>query len=76
MENIGKYIILLGLLITASGLIMYFFSDYLSWFGKTPLDFSYQSDNIKVFFPIGSMIIISIILTFIFTPLENISYTL
>ena len=58
MENIGKYIILLGLLITALGLIMYFFSNYLGWFGKMPLDFSYQNDNVKVFFPLGSMIII------------------
>ena len=65
MDNLGKYIIFLGILITSLGIIMYFFSNYLGWLGKTPLDFSYRSESIKIYFPFGTMLIISIILTFI-----------
>ena len=66
MENLSKYIIYIGVLITVIGAIMFVFSNYLGWFGRTPLDFTYKTDNINIFFPFGSMIIISIILTFIF----------
>ena len=37
-----------------------------SFFGKLPLDFKYESDNVKIYFPFGSSIVISIILTIIF----------
>ena len=66
MENLAKYIIYLGLIITVLGVFIYFFNGYLGWIGKTPLDFSYKSDNANIYFPFGSMLIISIILTFIF----------
>ena len=66
METLAKYIISAGLIITVMGIVMYFFGSHLGWIGKTPLDFNYKSDNIKVYFPFGTMLIISIILTFIF----------
>ena len=66
MEGFAKYIIYLGLIITALGIFIYFFNGYLGWIGKTPLDFSYKADNVKFYFPIGTMLIISIVLTFIF----------
>ena len=66
MEGFSKYIIYIGLTITITGIFIYFFSGYLGWIGKTPLDFSYKSDNVKIYFPIGTMMIISIVLTFIF----------
>ena len=66
MEGLAKYIIYTGVFITISGIFIYLFSDYISWFGKTPLDFSYKNDNVNIYFPFGTMLIISIILTFIF----------
>ena len=66
MENLAKYIVYIGLIITATGILVYFFGNYLGWIGKTPLDFSYKSDNVSVYFPFGTMLIISIVLTFIF----------
>ena len=65
MNNIAKYIIFFGLIITSLGIIVYFFNGYLGWVGKTPLDFSYQNNNVKIYFPLGTMLIISILLTFI-----------
>ena len=66
MENLAKYMIYIGIFIAIVGFIMYIFGDYLGWFGRTPLDFSYKSDDINIYFPLGSMIIISVILSFIF----------
>ena len=63
MENLAKYMIYIGIFFAFSGFIMYIFGDYLGWLGKTPLDFSYKSDNVNIYFPLGSMIIISIILS-------------
>ena len=70
MEGLSKYIIYLGLIITISGIVIYFFNGYLGWVGKTPLDFSYKNDNVNIYFPFGTMLIISIILTFIFNFLK------
>ena len=66
MEEISKYLIYIGLIITCIGVFVYFFNGYLGWVGKTPLDFSYKSDNVSIYFPFGTMLIISIVLTFIF----------
>ena len=66
MENLAKYIIYLGLIIMVLGVFIYFFNGCLGWIGKTPLDFSYKSDNVNIYFPFGSILTISIILTFIF----------
>ena len=66
MDGFAKYIIYIGLTIIITGIFIYFFNGYLGWVGKTPLDFSYKSDNVKIYFPIGTMLIISILLTFIF----------
>ena len=66
MESLAKYIIYIGLFITAVGVFVYFFSGQLGWVGKTPLDFSYKNDNMRIYFPRGTMLILSIVLTFIF----------
>ena len=65
MEHIGKQIILMGGVAILVGILIYFFGNSLSWFGNTPLDFSYKTDKVKIYFPIGSMIFISIIISFI-----------
>jgi hypothetical protein len=35
----------------------------LNWFGRLPGDIRYQSDNIRVYFPITTMIILSVVLS-------------
>tara|TARA_Y100001970_G_C13917662_1_gene691789 strand:- start:95 stop:310 length:216 start_codon:yes stop_codon:yes gene_type:complete len=65
MEDLAKYIIYIGFFIILAGVSIYIFGNYLGWFGKTPLDFSYKSENVRIYFPFGSMLIISIIITFL-----------
>ena len=66
MEAIAKYIIYIGIIIVIAGTFIYLFSNQLDWIGKTPLDFSYKSENVRIYFPMGTMLIISVVLTLIF----------
>ena len=61
--EIGKSIIGIGVFILFIGFIFYLFGDRLSFLGNLPGDFKYQSDNINLFFPITSMLIVSLFLS-------------
>lgn len=59
----GKYLVMIGIGIIAIGVIIYFFHDKLHWFGRLPGDIRIERENFRFYFPITTMIIISIILT-------------
>jgi len=59
----GKIIIIIGLLVVVVGVILQFAPQLLSWFGKLPGDIKYEKGNTKFFFPITTMIIVSIVLS-------------
>lgn len=64
MQDIGKILILIGLVFLASGLFIFFAGRIpFGFLGKLPGDISYHKNNISVFAPITSMVIISIVLT-------------
>jgi hypothetical protein len=60
-----KIFIYLGIAFLAIGLILYFMPWMLGWFGKLPGDIDYRGENIRVFIPITSMIIVSIAISLI-----------
>jgi hypothetical protein len=62
-SNTGKYIILAGCLIVIAGVIVYFFHDKLTWIGRLPGDIRIEKANFKFYFPITTMIILSILVT-------------
>lgn len=61
----GKFFIIVGFSFVLLGIFIYFLGDKLSWFGNLPLDFSYKSKSTQIYAPIGSMIVISIVLSLI-----------
>jgi hypothetical protein len=65
MPQIGKVLIISGIIMLMAGLFLVFFSDKIKWFGNLPLDFSYESDSTRFFAPIGSMILLSTILSIV-----------
>ena len=65
MPQIGKVLILCGIFMFFSGCFLVFFSDKIKWFGNMPLDFIYESDSTHFFAPIGSMILLSVMLSII-----------
>lgn len=65
MEHIGKILIITGILLVIAGLILYFAGDKLSWIGHLPGDIRIESENFKLYIPITTMLLISIVLSLI-----------
>lgn len=62
----GKWIILTGLGIVAIGVVVYFFHDKLYWLGRLPGDIRIEKENFRFYFPLTTMIIVSLVLTLLF----------
>jgi hypothetical protein len=70
-QQTGKYIIAGGIFIVIAGVLIYFFHDYFKWFGKLPGDIRIVKENYRFYFPIVTMIIISIAITLIINILKR-----
>jgi len=60
-RELGLLLVGLGALLAVAGLLLYWGG--FSWFGRLPGDIRYESESTRVFVPITSMILISILLT-------------
>lgn len=60
-----KLLIILGILLVMVGLIWHFFPQALSWFGKLPGDIRYENEHTTVYFPIVTMIVISVVISIV-----------
>ncbi|MBI5204205.1 MAG: DUF2905 domain-containing protein [Nitrospirae bacterium] len=65
MQQIGRFFILLGLIISAIGALL-LLSGKIPWIGRLPGDIIMQKKNFTFYFPLATSIIISIILTLLF----------
>jgi hypothetical protein len=59
----GRWLIIAGIAIVVIGVILQFAPWLLNWFGRLPGDIRIDSERFKVFIPITSMILISVIIT-------------
>ena len=62
-RGIGPLLVVLGVGIVVLGLLVW--SGALSWFGRLPGDLRVDSGSSRVFIPITSMIVVSVVLTVI-----------
>lgn len=62
-QQTGKYILIVGVIIVVAGILIYFFHDYFKWIGRLPGDIRVERENFKFYFPLATMIILSIVLT-------------
>lgn len=65
MPQLGKILIILGIILIIAGLIIYFAGDKLGWIGHLPGDIRVEKENVKFYFPITTMIILSIVLSIV-----------
>lgn len=61
----GKLIIFAGAFIMLAGIIIYFFHDKLSWIGHLPGDISIKRENFSFYFPITTMLLLSLLVNLI-----------
>ena len=66
---LGFLIVLLGAAVVVVGLLVW--SGALSWFGRLPGDLRIERESVKVYFPITSMILLSLALTLIVNLLRR-----
>ena len=59
-SDTGKYIIIAGVVIVLLGVIIYFFHDKLNWIGRLPGDIRVEKENFRFYFPITTMILLSV----------------
>ena len=59
----ARWLIIAGSIILVLGLTLQFAPWLLNWFGKLPGDIRIESGRSRIFIPITSMIIVSIIVT-------------
>jgi len=70
-QNTGKYIIGFGVLVVVTGIVIYFFHDKLNWFGRLPGDIRVEKQNFKFYFPITTMILLSLLITLIVNVIKR-----
>ena len=56
----GKWVIGIGAIIIVIGVIIYFFHDKLNWIGRLPGDIRIERENFRFYFPITTMILVSL----------------
>ncbi|HEX6170207.1 MAG TPA: DUF2905 domain-containing protein [Chitinophagaceae bacterium] len=61
----GKWVIGIGVIIIFVGIIIYFFHDKLNWIGRLPGDIRIERENFRFYFPITTMILLSLFGTLI-----------
>jgi hypothetical protein len=53
------------------GLVVYFFGDKLTWLGRLPGDIRIERENFSFYFPITSMLLLSVALTLLLRLLQR-----
>jgi membrane protein implicated in regulation of membrane protease activity len=61
MSDLGKWIMVAGAVLVVIGLLVQ--TGALSWFGRLPGDIRIERPNASFYFPITSMILISVVLS-------------
>jgi hypothetical protein len=65
MNPIARLLILSGLVLVGAGLL-FLLADKVPWLGKMPGDITIKRDNFTFFLPLGTCILISVILSLLF----------
>jgi membrane protein implicated in regulation of membrane protease activity len=65
VNDIGKTLVVLGLLIALAGLVLVFVGR-VPWIGRLPGDIHVQRGNWSFYFPLGTSILLSLLLTLLF----------
>ncbi len=64
-QQTGKYILIVGIVVVLVGILVYFFHDYLKWIGRLPGDIRIEKENFRFYFPLATMIVLSLLVTLI-----------
>lgn len=63
MIAFGRLLLIIGLAIAFIGLLLLLAGRYVPWLGNLPGDLRYESENIKVYVPFATMLLVSVLAT-------------
>jgi Protein of unknown function (DUF2905) len=63
MEQLGKWLVGLGVVLVLVGSVFWFAADKLSWFGRLPGDITVERPGFRFYAPITTMVLLSVLLS-------------
>ena len=66
MIAFGRLLLIIGLAMAFIGALLLIAGRYFPWLGNLPGDLRYESENVKIYFPLATMILVSILATILF----------
>ncbi len=60
-RNVGPFIVVAGILVVVLGVLVW--AGGLSWFGRLPGDIRIERGNVRIYIPLLSMLLISVVAT-------------
>jgi hypothetical protein len=63
-KSFGTWLIIGGIVLLVLGVLAN--QGWLSWFGRLPGDIRIERDNVRFYFPVVTMIVVSVVLSLIF----------
>lgn len=66
MAELGKFLVITGIVIAGIGTVLLLFRDGIPFLGKLPGDIVIEKKNFTFYFPLATSILLSIILSIIF----------
>jgi hypothetical protein len=63
IENLGKIVLLLGIFLVVAGIILIITGNKLDWPGHLPGDIRIERENLRIYFPITTMILLSLVVS-------------
>ena len=67
----ARWLMVVGVVLLLLGAVLHFAPWLLSWFGKLPGDIRYETGRTRVFIPITSMVVVSLVLTLVMNLLSR-----
>ena len=67
----GRALLVMGAILALLGLVLMLGPKLPFRLGRLPLDFHYQRDNFAFYFPLGTSILLSLLLTLVFALLNR-----
>ncbi len=63
MAEMGRLLVVIGLAVAFCGVIILVAIRFFPWLGNLPGDMRFEGQNYKVYFPLATMILVSILAT-------------
>jgi uncharacterized membrane protein len=71
VRNVGPLIVVAGIVIAVVGILVW--AGAFSWFGHLPGDIHIERDNVRIYIPVVSMLVISVAASLLLTIAEYLS---